>query len=112
MDTIPAISLEELKAKIDRGDRFTLVEILPPPQYRSGHLPGAIYIPPIQVRELAPKRLPDKAAEIVVYCAGPTCYTSGMAARELQAMGYTNVREFSGGKQAWTGAGLPLEGAR
>ena len=65
------ISLNELRDKLDRGDPIVLVEILPPPRYREGHLPGAIYIPPIQVRELAPKRLPDKSAEIVVYCAGP-----------------------------------------
>jgi rhodanese-related sulfurtransferase len=69
---IPLISREELKAKLDRGERFTLVEALPPPSYRSGHLPHAISLPPIQVAQLAPKRLPDKAADIVVYCAGPT----------------------------------------
>jgi len=66
-----AITLPELREKLARGDPVTLVEILPPPRYREGHLPGAIYIPPLQVRELAPKRLPDKSAEIVVYCAGP-----------------------------------------
>jgi rhodanese-related sulfurtransferase len=69
---IPLISRDELKAWLDRGAKFTLVEALPPPAYRSGHLPGAISLPPIQVRELAPKRLPDKSADIVVYCAGPT----------------------------------------
>ncbi len=67
----PTITLRELREKLDRGNPVTLVEILPPPRYREGHLPGAIYIPPIQVQELAPKRLPDKSAEIVVYCAGP-----------------------------------------
>jgi rhodanese-related sulfurtransferase len=66
------ITLAELREKLDRGDPMVLVEILPPPRYREGHLPGAIYIPPLQVNELAPKRLPDKSAEIVVYCAGPT----------------------------------------
>jgi rhodanese-related sulfurtransferase len=70
--SIPLVSRDELKSKLDWGDRFTLVEALPPPDYRSGHLPTAIYLPPLQVRELAPRRLPDKAAEIVVYCAGPT----------------------------------------
>jgi rhodanese-related sulfurtransferase len=69
---IPMISRDELKARLDRGDDFTLVEALPPPAYRDGHIPGAINLPPIQVRELAPKRLPDKATEIVVYCASPT----------------------------------------
>jgi len=69
--TAPTITLEELRGKLDSGARITLVEILPPPRYREGHLPGAIYIPPIQLHELAPRRLPDKSAEIVVYCAGP-----------------------------------------
>ena len=69
---IPAVSREELKAKLERGDDFTLVETLPPPSFRQGHLPKAINLPPIQVQELALKRLPDKAAEIVVYCASPT----------------------------------------
>ncbi len=64
-----SIERDELRARIERGDRFTLVEILPPPRYREGHLPGAIYIPPRQVRELAPKRLPELDAEIVLYCA-------------------------------------------
>jgi rhodanese-related sulfurtransferase len=69
---IPMISRDELKARLDRGDDFTLVEALPPPAYRDGHIPGAINLPSVQVRELAPKRLPDKAADIVVYCASPT----------------------------------------
>jgi rhodanese-related sulfurtransferase len=69
---IPLISREELKAKLDKGDDFVLVEALPPPHYREGHLPTAINLPSIQVRELAPKRLPDRTAEIVVYCASPT----------------------------------------
>jgi rhodanese-related sulfurtransferase len=67
----PTITREELLARLAAGQPLTLVEILPPPMYRAGHLPGAIYIPPIQVRELAPRRLPDKTAPIVVYCAGP-----------------------------------------
>jgi rhodanese-related sulfurtransferase len=69
---IPMISRDELKARLDRGDNFTLVEALPPPAYRDGHIQGAINLPTVQVRELAPKRLPDKAADIVVYCASPT----------------------------------------
>ena len=69
---IAQISRDELRARLDRGDQFTLVEALPPPSYRSGHLPKAINLPPIQVAELASKRLPDKGADIIVYCASPT----------------------------------------
>jgi hypothetical protein len=66
------ISREELKAKMDRGDRFTLVEALPEEAYREAHIPGAINVPAGKVRELAPTMLPDKNADIVVYCAKPT----------------------------------------
>jgi rhodanese-related sulfurtransferase len=63
------ISREELKAKMDRGDRFALVETLPKQGFLHLHLPGAINIPPDELKELAPKLLPDKTADIVVYCA-------------------------------------------
>ena len=66
------ISRDELKAQIDRHDNFTLVEALQEEAYRAAHLPGAINIPASKVRELAPGLLPDKNANIVVYCAKPT----------------------------------------
>jgi rhodanese-related sulfurtransferase len=66
------ITLEELKGKIDRKERFYLVEAQAPMMYRDAHLPGALNVPPSQVAELAPRLLPDKDAEVVVYCSGPT----------------------------------------
>jgi rhodanese-related sulfurtransferase len=69
---IDTISRDNLKGKIDRGEDFTLVETLPAVAYHHAHLPGAINLPPDRVNELAPQLLPDKSAEIVVYCASPT----------------------------------------
>ena len=69
---VKTISRDELKEKIDRGDSFVLVETLAPVAYQHAHLPGAINIPPDQLKELAAKLLPDKGADIVVYCASPT----------------------------------------
>jgi rhodanese-related sulfurtransferase len=66
------VSREELKAKMDRGEAFTLVETLQEVAYAHEHLPGAINLPPDRVRELAPNLLPDKGAEIIVYCSSPT----------------------------------------
>lgn len=66
------ISRDELKLKIDQRDKFLLVETLPRTSYLHAHLPGAINLPPDQVKELAASVLPDKAADIVVYCAKPT----------------------------------------
>ena len=66
------ISRDELKKKINEGAKFTLVETLPETSYHHQHLPGALNLPPDKLLELAPKLLPDKNAEIVVYCASPT----------------------------------------
>ena len=66
------ISRDELKRKIDQKDDFLLVETLPAVAYDHVHLPGAINLPPDKVSTLAPQLLPDKNAEIVVYCASPT----------------------------------------
>jgi rhodanese-related sulfurtransferase len=66
------ITRDELQAKMDRGDAFTLVETLPELAYHQGHLPGALNLPPDRVKEQAPSLLPDKGAEVVVYCAKAT----------------------------------------
>jgi rhodanese-related sulfurtransferase len=66
------ISRDELKQKLDHNEHFTLVEALAPEKFAHAHLPGAINVPYDRVRELAPNLLPDKNADIVVYCGGPT----------------------------------------
>jgi hypothetical protein len=57
------ISREELKAKIDRGDKFVLVDALSAKHYESSHLPGSINLPYEFVDE-AESLLPDKEADI------------------------------------------------
>lgn len=68
---VATISRDELKRKLERGDNFTLVETLAPASYHHAHLPGAINLPPDKFAELT-TLLPDKNAEIVVYCASST----------------------------------------
>jgi rhodanese-related sulfurtransferase len=107
---IPTISREELKAKMDRKDSFTLVETLPAGAYLMIHLPGAINLPLKGLEERASSVLPDKSAEIVVYCATPDCHASEEAARKLMGLGYANVKDYAGGKQDWIDAGFPTAG--
>ena len=103
------ITREQLKAKMDRGDDFVLVEALSPKHYASSHLPGAINLPYEFVDE-AEKVLPDKKAQIVVYCMNPDCLASWEEARELEEMGYESVLHYAAGKQDWIRAGLPVDG--
>lgn len=105
----PTIDRDELRAKLDRGDAVTLVEALPPHAYAREHLPGAVNLPPDRTREDAPRVLPDRDAQIVVYCATPTCGRSRKTAATLLDMGYSDVKDYAGGKSDWIDAGLPTE---
>ena len=105
------ITREELKAKMDRGEKFVLVDALSAKHYDSSHLPGAINLPYEFVDE-AETVLPDKDAEIVVYCMNRDCSASGLEAAELEEIGYTSVLHYADGKQDWIKAGLPVEGLR
>lgn len=108
---LPAIALDELRQKVDERGSFVLVDALPPMSYAHSHLPGAISLPPSRVDPSVTRMLPDKTAEIVVYCASPGCEDSVETGRRLQALGYTNVRHYPGGKDEWRDAHLPLERA-
>jgi len=103
------ISREEISEKINRGEPLKIVETLPESTFRKHHLPGALNLPLDRLQELAPKLLPDKQAEIVVYCANTSCDASARAAHDLARLGYTHVRKYAGGKQDWMDAGLPTE---
>ena len=85
-----------------------IVEALGAGYYDDAHLPGAINIPPSQVDRFAAALLPDRQAQIVVYCTG-TSASSDAVARRLEQLGYAAVAVYSGGKEDWVEHGLPLE---
>ena len=62
------IDRDELLAKLDGGDPVVLLEVLAPRYYRHSHLPGALNLPPGNTAKITPDLLPDKDAEIVLYC--------------------------------------------
>jgi len=106
----PKITLDKLRERISANPALVLVEALPEQYYRHSHLPGAVNIPHDSVDELAPPLLPNKDAEIVVYCANGPCPNSGIVANRLLALGYTQVADYHEGKAEWVEAGLPVEG--
>ena len=100
------ISGEELKQKIDRGDKFKLVNALGEWAFNAKHIPGSINISKI---DDAKKRL-NPGDEIIIYCSNPSCIASIIGYQLLTNMGYKNVRRYAGGIQYWQNAGYPLEG--
>jgi len=102
------ISRDDLQHRMTNGDRPILVEALGVGYYTDAHLPGAINIPPGHVDTIAPALLPDRQAQIVVYCTA-RCTSSEAVAKRLEELGYAAVAVYSGGKEDWVEHGLPLE---
>jgi rhodanese-related sulfurtransferase len=107
--TLTEVSRDELRAKIDSGDDFALVDALAPIAFARSRLPGAINLTPDWVAERAPRRIPDRTTEIVVYCSDVDCDSSVVVAQRLLELGYEHVGHYAGGKRDWVEAGLPLE---
>ena len=104
------IGTAELARQLAGDQPPHLAEILGPESFAKGHLPGAVNLPLANLAESAARLLPDRTADIVVYCASSTCQNSDLAERKLRSMGYEHVRVFKGGKAAWQDAGHLLEG--
>ena len=109
---IEEVSREELCETLDCGRDVVLVDARSPISWAASRLPGAVNIPTGAVDEQAPRRIPDRSADVVVYCGGGACEASLNVAGRLAELGYENVRHYAGGKQDWAAAGLPLEGGR
>jgi len=84
-----------------------LIDVREDTEWDAGHARGAIHIGKGVIERDIEKRVPDHAAEIVLYCGGG--YRSALAAKSLGDMGYTNVVSMAGGWRAWQAAGAPEE---
>src|SRR5580693_3243732 len=101
------VSLEDLKRRIDAGEKLTLVDVREKDEWRAGYIPGAVSVPRGFLEIQAEQKLPDKNATIVAYCAGGT--RSALAAATLQELGYTRVETASPGFVRWKDLGWPME---
>ncbi len=84
-----------------------LVDIREQSEWAAGHAAGAEYIGKGVLERDIEATIPDKNAEIILYCGGG--YRSVIAADSLQKMGYTNVSSMMGGWREWSASGAPTE---
>lgn len=87
------ITPEEAKALIDGGN-VIILDVRTKEEYDEGHIKDAILLPDTDIAEQAETVLPDKTSKILVYCRSGR--RSALSAKELIAMGYTNVFDFGG----------------
>ncbi len=88
------ISADEAKARIDSGDPVIILDVRTHEEYESAHIPGALLLPNEEIEDTPPALLPDKDAELLIYCRSGN--RSNQAAHKLAAMGYTRVYDFGG----------------
>ncbi|MCA9627967.1 MAG: molybdopterin-synthase adenylyltransferase MoeB [Myxococcales bacterium] len=106
-DAVKLMTLEELKQRFDAGDIKTLVDVREKDEFRGGFIPGAMHIPRGFLEMQAENKLPDKSAEVIVYCAGGT--RSAFAAKTLAELGYSNVISVNPGFIRWKDMSWPVE---
>src|SRR5947208_909168 len=100
-------SVDDVKRRLDAGERFTLVDVREESEYAAGHVPGAVHLGKGVIERDIEKQIPDPATPLVLYCGGG--FRSALAADAIQKMGYTNVISMDGGWRDWTQKGLPTE---
>src|SRR5436189_1396656 len=96
---IREVSVDDVKTKIDRGERFVLVDVREESEWAKDHLPDAIHLGKGVIERDVEQRVPDPGTELVLYCGGG--FRSALAADNLQKMGYTNVYSMDGGVRGW-----------
>ena len=99
-------SIDDIKARFDRGDRFLLIDVREESEYAKDHLPGAIHLGKGIIERDIEERVPELNTPLVLYCGGG--YRSALAADNLQKMGYTNVLSMDGGIRGWREKQFPL----
>jgi len=92
-------NVNDVKKRMDRGDKFLLVDVREESEFAKDHLPGAIHLGKGVIERDIEARVPDLNAEMILYCGGG--FRSALAADNLQKMGYTNVISMDGGIRGW-----------
>jgi rhodanese-related sulfurtransferase len=99
-------NVPEVKKRMDRGDKFLILDVREESEYAKDHLPGAVHMGKGVIERDIEMRVPDLNTEMILYCGGG--FRSALAADNLQKMGYTNVISMDGGIRAWRERGYPL----
>src|SRR3954468_3207108 len=100
-------NVTEVKKRLDAGEKFNLIDVREDNEWAKGHIPGAKHLSKGIIERDIETQVPDKNAELVLYCGGG--FRSALSADALQQMGYKNVISMDGGWRGWNEAGGQVE---
>jgi rhodanese-related sulfurtransferase len=96
------VNVVEARSKLESG-KAKLIGVREESEWVAGHARGALYLGKGVIERDIEERVPDKKAELILYCGGG--FRSALSADNLQKMGYANVSSMAGGWRAWQEAG-------
>src|SRR5260370_3308919 len=100
-------NVDEVKARLDRGEKFVLVDVREDREFDADHLPAAVHLGKGIIERDVEGKYPDLETPLVLYCGSGV--RSALAADNLQKMGYTTASSMDGGIRDWRGRGYPLQ---
>ncbi len=100
-------TVQEVKKRMDAGEKLLLVDVREESEVARGRIPGALHVGKGVIERDIEKTIPDTDAEIILYCGGG--FRSALAAENLQRMGYKNAVSMDGGWKGWNENGYPTQ---
>lgn len=101
------VSVADTLQRMQENSEAKLIDVREDKEWDAAHAAGAIHLGKGIIERDIETTVPDKNAELILYCGGG--YRSALAADALQRMGYTNVFSLAGGWRAWNEAGGKVE---
>jgi rhodanese-related sulfurtransferase len=103
---IKETNVDAVKARLDGGEKFLLIDVREESEFAKDHLPSAIHLGKGIIERDIEARVPELTTPMVLYCGGG--FRSALAADNLQKMGYPAVISMDGGIREWREKGYPL----
>ena len=93
------ISVEELKARLDAGESFHLLDVREPSEHADFNIGGTL-LPLGKIQTMQTDDIDGwKDEEVICYCRSGN--RSGQACLMLETAGFTNIKNLTGGMMAW-----------
>jgi len=104
IERLQLLTVHELKAKIDRGDHLTVLDVRGQDEWDAGHIENAqhIYVGHLQERQVD---IPRDRPVVVICNVG---HRAGLGASMLLRQGWREVYSVVGSMKAWEAAGYPV----
>lgn len=106
-DATPVMPASELVQRIKDGSAPFILDVRSEREFASSHIPGAVNIPHVDIKDRLSEILAFKEKEVVVHCESGV--RAGIAEAVLHGAGFKRVVHLEGDMRAWRRNGHPTE---